>query len=308
MVKTYDPLAGPELNNNANFFLAGAAGIASGIIKVPEGIFSLAAELIDLGAGSDTAADVEKFFDKLNPFEEVAENRAIGKLTEALVQVGVPGTIGFKAANKVARNLTAKALKAKRQNAYATFAETGSRGKLTNALNKARDFNKAAKVPRFAVGVMGGAAGEVFVADVEKIGTFGDMFDGGPTELNRDETLGRDEAARKLANRLKFGSESLALPPFVYGIGKSAKLLANRSKDLAYSDSKFARFLDKYIRAPFSPRGALTDELFTEQNVKEALKSVDTNRAREIVDNLTREIDFIYPEAEKFLLLHAPKF
>jgi hypothetical protein len=301
MAEEFLPLNEAERDSDTSWYTSLAAGIASGIIKVPEGVVSLAAELIDLGADTNTAADVEKFFDKLNPFEEVAENRAIGKLTEALVQVGVPGTIGFKAANKVARNLTAKALKAKRQNAYATFAETGSRGKLTNALNKARDFNKAAKVPRFAVGVMGGAAGEVFVADVEKIGTFGDMFDGGPTELNRDETLGRDEAARKLANRLKFGSESLALTPFVYGIGKSAKLLANRSKDLAYSDSKFARFLDKYIRAPFSPRGALTDELFTEQNVKEALKSVDTNRAREIVDNLTREIDFIYPDAEKVL-------
>ena len=66
MVKTYDPLAGPELNNDANFFLAGAAGIASGLIKVPEGVFSLAAELLDLGAGTDVAVDVEKFFDQIN--------------------------------------------------------------------------------------------------------------------------------------------------------------------------------------------------------------------------------------------------
>jgi hypothetical protein len=28
--------------------------------------------LIDLGLDTNTAADVEKFFDKLNPFEEVA--------------------------------------------------------------------------------------------------------------------------------------------------------------------------------------------------------------------------------------------
>jgi len=301
MAEEFLPLNEAERDSDTSWYASLAAGIASGIIKIPEGVVSLAAELIDLGADTNTAADVERFFDKLNPFEEIAEDRAIGKLTEALVQVGVPGTIGFKAANKAARNLTAKALKAKRANAYATFAETGSRSKLTNALNKARDFNKAAKVPRFAVGVMGGAAGEVFVADVEKIGTFGDMFDGGPTQLNREETFGRDEAGRRLANRLKFGSESIALTPFVYGVGKSAKLLASRSKDLAYSDSQFARFLDKYVRAPFSPRGALTDELFTEQNVKEALKSVDTNRAKEIVDNLTREIDFIYPEAEKFL-------
>ena len=80
------------------------------------------------------------------------------------------------------------------------------------------------------------------------------------TQLDREESTGREDATRKLLNRLKFGSESLLVTPFVYGAGKSAKLLANRGKDLAYSNSKFARFLDKYVRAPFSPRGNLTQE------------------------------------------------
>ena len=44
------------------------AGIASGGIKVVEGAFSLGAELIDLGFDTNSAANVEMFFDKLNPF------------------------------------------------------------------------------------------------------------------------------------------------------------------------------------------------------------------------------------------------
>ena len=116
-VKYSSPLSGPELNNETNFFVAGAAGIASGIIKIPEGVVSLAAELIDLGAGTDVAADVEKFFDKINPFEEIADDRAIGKLTEALIQIGVPGAAGFKTATKLAD----KALKAKRSGNYANL-------------------------------------------------------------------------------------------------------------------------------------------------------------------------------------------
>ena len=41
------------------------AGIASGIIKVPEGIFSLGAELMDAtGMTVDAAARVEQAFDK----------------------------------------------------------------------------------------------------------------------------------------------------------------------------------------------------------------------------------------------------
>ena len=42
------------------------AGIASGIIKVPEGIFSLGAELMDAtGMTVDAAAKVEQVFDKV---------------------------------------------------------------------------------------------------------------------------------------------------------------------------------------------------------------------------------------------------
>ena len=32
---------------------------------------------------------------------------------------------------------------------------------------------------------VGGGLGEVFVVDNEKIGTFGDLFEAGPTELDR---------------------------------------------------------------------------------------------------------------------------
>ena len=301
MAEEFLPLTKTEQDNDTSWYTSVAAGIASGIIKIPEGVFSLAAELIDLGADTNLAADVDRFFDKLNPFEEVAEENGIGRLTEALIQVGVPGAIGFKAANKLARNITARALKAKRANAFASFKNTKDRAKLSTALDKVKELNTKARAPRFAVGLMGGAAGEVFVADVEKIGTFGDMFEGGPTQLDRDEVYGREEAARRLVNRLKFGSESIAFTPFVYGVGKSAKLLASRGKDLAYSNSRFARWLDKYVRAPFSPRGGLTQELFDEEKVKEALKASDQGRAKEIVDNITKEVDRLYPDAENII-------
>jgi len=294
MAEEWIPLNSAEYDNDTAWYTAAASGIASGILKVPEGVFSLAAELIDLGADTNTAASVEQFFDKLNPFEEIAEERAIGRLTEALVQVGVPGAMGFKLANKAARNLTAKALRAKRANNYANLKSKN----LMSAMGKVKDFNRKAKYGRFAAGIMGGAAGEAFVADTEKIGTFGDMFDG-PTSLDREERSDdREEAARKLMNRIKFGSESLLITPFVYGAGKSAKLLANKGRDLAYSNSQFARWLDKYVRAPFSPRGGLTQELFESETLKEALRGRDINRAREIVDNITREVDGIFPETQ----------
>ena len=51
-------------------------------------------------------------------------------------------------------------------------------------MEKADQLNKQTGVKRFGVYVVGGLD-EVFVVDNEKIGTFGDLFEAGPTELNR---------------------------------------------------------------------------------------------------------------------------
>ena len=218
------PLQGPEKNSDACWYTSIGAGLVSGVLKTVEGIVSLGAELIDLGADSNKVADVEKFFDKINPFEEIADDRVIGKLTETLVSIGIPGAVGFKTATKLAD----KALKAKRAGQYANFKSPNT----MKGLMQAEKLNKRAGYKRFAAGVFGGATGETFVADVDDIGSFGDFFDG-PTALDRDETTGSDEATRRLANRFKFGAESLFITPFVYGVGKSAKALATRGKELA---------------------------------------------------------------------------
>ena len=38
------------------------AGLGSGLIQIPKGVFSLGASLMDLGAGTNKAAQVEKYF------------------------------------------------------------------------------------------------------------------------------------------------------------------------------------------------------------------------------------------------------
>ena len=284
------PLISAEEENEVSWYKAAAAGVASGILKVPEGIVSLAAELIDLGMDSDKAAEVERFFDKLNPFEEVAEERAIGKITEALVSIGVPGGIGFK--------LGSSAIKAKKAGHYASL---GSK-KVMQATNKVKRLNDKAGFKRFAAGVAGGVAGETLVADVEDIGSFGDFFEGSPTEMDRADYLeGKEDATRKLMNRFKFASESIFLTPFVFGVGKSAKALAKHGQELAYSNSQYFRALDKYIGAPFRPRGDLPQEAFDAEMLKQGLKARDTHRAKEIVANITKEVNKIFPETQTMM-------
>ncbi len=289
----YVPLSEAELNNDSSIFSSVAAGFASGIIKTVEGVVSLGAELIDLGADSNTAASVEQFFDDINIFEDTAQDRVAGKLVEVFTQIGIPGAAGFKAATKLAD----KAIKAKKAGNY-----VNPRAKsIQDGMKTAQSLND--RIPdgtkRFAAGVFGGAAGETLVADVEDIGTFGDFFDG-PTAIDDRESVGREEAGRRLLNRLKFGTESIFITPFVYGVGAGGKALAKRGKDLAYSDSAFERWVDKYIGSPFRPRGDLPTEVFEAEMAKAGLKARDTFRAKEIVENITREVDKIFPRTGKF--------
>lgn len=107
--------SGAERDNEISSLEAGLAGIVSGIIKIPEGFVSLGAELLDFsGMTNNAAAKVESAFDKINPFEEIAEQKAAGKILQALVQIGVPAGAGAKIASKLAT----KALQARKAGTY----------------------------------------------------------------------------------------------------------------------------------------------------------------------------------------------
>ena len=54
-----------EKYNTISTFESVLAGFGSGLIQIPKGIFSLGATLIDMGAGTNKAAQVEKYFDDL---------------------------------------------------------------------------------------------------------------------------------------------------------------------------------------------------------------------------------------------------
>ena len=91
---------GAEKNNAEDYSKIGTmhsmlAGVGSGLISIPKGLFSLGATLMDLGSDTNKAAEVEKWFDDLTTWDERAEETTAGKITEALVNIGVPGAIAF---------------------------------------------------------------------------------------------------------------------------------------------------------------------------------------------------------------------
>ena len=76
--------------NKVGTFESMLAGVGSGLIAIPKGLFSLGATLLDLGVDSGKAAEVEKWFDDLTEWDEKAEATAAGKITELLVNIGIP--------------------------------------------------------------------------------------------------------------------------------------------------------------------------------------------------------------------------
>jgi len=258
------------------------AGIASGLIEIPKGLFSLGANIYDLTNDTNKAAEVEKYFDDLTTFDEKAEATGAGKIAQLLVNVGVPGGIAFKYGTKLANT----ALRSKKAGNY-FIANNPNVKKLAK---KALDLNAKGKTARFVAGAAaGGGAEGIFVGDVEEAGTFGDLL-GGPTELTRDEEY---DPQREVINRIKFGTEGALFTGLIGGVGATIKKLATRSRDLRYSHSKSDRVLDK-IASKFRARSGKTQEFFEAERESIGLRAADVNLAQNISRSLDKNIDKVF--------------
>jgi len=187
---------GPERNNRVGVIESMLSGVASGLIGIPKGFFSLGASLLDLGANTGKAAEVERFFDDLTTFDEKAEATAAGKITELLVNIGIPGGLAFKGG----ANLAKSAMLARQNGTYVKLTDP----KFLDKAGKATVLTSRGKTLQFgAAGLAGGVAEGVFVGDVEKAGSFGDLL-GGPTAITRAKD---DDAVTEILNRVKFGTK-----------------------------------------------------------------------------------------------------
>jgi hypothetical protein len=205
-------------SEETGFIESALAGVATGLINIPKGFVSLGAELIDLFGDTDLATGVEKFFDDLNPFDDEAEARTIGKITTALTQIGIPAFQGAK----IGMGLAKKAIDARK---VGNYAELSRFGKIINNV----------KNSTLAGGVGGAAVGEAIVSD-EDIGTLGDMLQGTSLEpvaftmMDRDKKEGREEAFRRLTNRVKFGIDGSIFNLGIAGAGKGISALRRPTK------------------------------------------------------------------------------
>ena len=261
------------------------AGVATGLIRIPEGAASLFASICDVTHDTETALDVEKWFDdniynKLGDIDEKAEATTAGKITAALVNIGIPGGLAFRFGSKAASG----ALKAVKDGKYFTLNNPA----LAKAGQDAIKLNTKGKTARFIAGATaGGTAEGVFVADVEDFGTLGDLL-GGPTALSDESAQGgREQATRNILNRVKFGTEGALLTGVLGGTGSLIKTVATRGKELKYSRSLKDRILNR-MASGFRPRGDTPEQFFLTKGEQLGKKSADLNRAVELSRNVDR--------------------
>ena len=269
-------------NNKVGTIESILAGVGSGLLAIPKGFFSLGATLLDLGVDQNRAARVEAFFDDLTTLDEKAEATVAGQITEALVNIGIPGAAGFKVGSRIA----ADAMRASRNMKY--FKPTSDVAKLSDEVLK---LNTRGKTNRFIGGALGGGIGEAtFVGDVEQIGTFGDLI-GGPTEIDRDTG---DDPLKDLLNRVKFGTEGALFTGIIGGTGKIIKKLTDRNKKITDSNDKIDRFIDK-IASGFRARSGKTQEFFDIERTSIGERSADSVAAKNVSRELDLSIDKIFP-------------
>ena len=270
------------------------AGIGTGLIEIPKGLFSLGANIYDLTNDTNKAAEVERWFeeniyDNLGDIDDIAEATAAGKIAKALTNIGLPAGFAFKQGTRLAN----AAISSRKAGNY--FKVTGADGKvIKDGASKAALLNKKGKAAKFiggatAAGITEGAV----VGDVEEIGTFGDLL-GGPTELERGEDETDYDPSRELINRIKFGTEGALFTGLIGGVGSGIKALSQRGKDLRFSNSKIDRFLDK-VASKVRARGGKTQEFFDIERQQVGARSADVNFAKQVSQSLDKNIDAIYP-------------
>ena len=275
--------------DETGFIESALAGVATGVINIPKGFLSLGAELVDLGLGTETASSVEKFFDDLNPFDDEAEARTIGRITQALTQIGIPAYQGAKIGMTLAKN----AVDAKKLGKY---AELSRFGKVINNV----------KTSPLAGGIGGAAVGEAIVSD-EDIGTLGDMLRGTSLEpyaitmMNTEEKEGRGEAFRRLSNRVKFAVDGSLFNLGIAGAAKGVSAIREPSKTglQRYAQNDLKALYEKYVKFGLGKAGMLDEATFESKrfglDAAEAVKFEAGVR----VDKLFDAVDKVVPTIEK---------
>ena len=276
------PATSTDDNSAVGGFTSFFAGIGSGLIDIPRGLFSLGAAVIDLGLDTDLAGRVENAFDQIDPFDEMAEATAAGRFSKLFANVAVPGGFGFKLGADLAR----KAVTSKRLGTYFDAKAASKSDEIKEALS----FKQ--KVLVGGGGALGaGAADAIFTAETN-IDNFRPLFTK-PLDLDFE---GRDSAAQQLVRRVQFGTEGAVFAGLIGGGLYGIKALRNRTVNLE-SDNKA---LDKFYSL-LRPRGIKSQEVFEAERLSLGERRLDVSEVGQSGRDMDKTIDSMFPFLDRLL-------
>ena len=265
--------------NNVGVSQAIMASIISGGIKFGAGFFQFGAMLKDAFAeegipvSESNLAKFNKVFEESyigllgKHSEEIARERAIGRLTELGIQLYGGWKTGGKFAINMAEKMTGvfnKAVQAYKKGRY--IKATGNKN-LYKAAKEVKKLNQLSDRQKFWATAVGGGMGTAAVIyKSENVGTLGDLAfkEGEYLAMNRERAKdAKADAIRQLYNKLKLGAElSFPIIPAIVQGGKIGNLILKKSRMLEYSNKAFERRVDKFISRPLRARGPFQADQF----------------------------------------------
>jgi len=277
-----------------------ASGVASGLLAIPQGIGELGGSVIDLIFDTDTSRSVTETFEEIRQSADIDPEGTAGEIAEALAQFAIPG-LG-------AAGLVSKVSKASK------LAQLGGPAS-ARALLKASAGGQAAlraemikQTPAWTARLqqMGAAAAADAVVATDGVTTLGDFFEGGPTETDKSIGLqGREEAMRRIKNKLMVGAESAtivgALPlagEAVAGVGgltakgiAEAGELTGASKALKKGLQTTGRFFDNAQFSESELMRKLNDNVFRHFRSRGNLPIQAYNSRVETIGDVSAEME-----------------
>jgi len=294
------PIEEPE--SDRTMFSDIARGVGAGVVDVPLGISELAAAGIDLAFDTDFSRDVSGFGNSVKEYLGFTPETTAGKAAEAITTFGsvlIPFVGWASRASAVANG--AKVLPATSR--LKKSADAFGKSDAGRALFKGDTaFSRRA---RLAAGTsLGGGAIEMLVAP-DGTHTLADAFEVLPDVLQTESDTGlqgRDEAGRRIRNRLRLFPESVgvgvafeaAFPvlgavgkgvSYVPGVAPTARLMTKGFDALAESASTaFGGKVKKY----FASTGELDRPIFEDLRTVEDVTSADAKKAEELLLNFDK--------------------
>ena len=300
------PLFGEPVEEESDRTQSGdiARGIGAGVVDIAQGISELAALGVDLVADTDYATSVSDFFTEAKDTMGLDPETTAGRAAESITNFAgaflpIAGWLGR--AGQAARGVRA----AGQAGRFGRSAEAFGRTNLGRALTGTR-------LRLAGTTTLAGGVSDFFVSP-DGTGTLADAFDAMPDLLETEERsglTGRDEAFRRLRNKLRVGAEGTAFgaaAEALFPVARGAATAISRTPGVPQAARFAVQGLEKAAQFIGQlPGGARAQRLLTSAGAVPQRLFLDLESTEAFIETATREAENALVEFDRAAAQFAP--